>query len=110
VPDLRFATLLERHGIEGPDLLVIDTEGHDWAFIRSIDLAEHGPRLLIYEHFHLSPQDRAAALAHLQAAGYETLEEGFDTMALRPADDPLTELFRGLEPGVGGVAKYEETA
>lgn len=110
VPALRFATLLQRHGIARPDLLVIDTEGHDWAIIRSIDLAEHGPRLLVYEHFHLAPDDRAAARAHLRAAGYETLEEGFDTMALRPADDELTALFRSLTPGVAGVAKYEETA
>lgn len=109
VPALRFATLLERHGIDRPDLLVIDTEGHDWAIIRSIDLESHGPRLLIYEHFHLSRSDRAACLAHLQDAGYETLEEGFDTMALRPADDQLTDRYRRLTPAVTGVAKYEET-
>ncbi|MCW2990506.1 MAG: Methyltransferase type 11 [Solirubrobacterales bacterium] len=108
VPALTFGSLLAKHDIERPDLLVIDTEGHDWAIIRSIDLANHGPRLLIYEHFHLSRADRAACLAHLEAAGYETLEEGFDTIALRPAEDALTELFRGATPAVGGVAKYEE--
>ena len=109
-PHARVLAALDREGGERPDLLVIDTEGHDWAIIRSIDLASHGPRLLIYEHFHLSREDRAACLAHLQAAGYETLEEGFDTLALRPEDDALTRRFRELEPHVGGVAKYEETA
>lgn len=110
VPAVRFATLCEAHGIARPDLVVIDTEGHDWAIIRSIDLAAHGPRLLIYEHFHLCPEDRAACRAHVEAAGYETLEEGFDTLCLRPADDALTASFRRLRPAVAGVAKYQEAA
>lgn len=110
VPVLSFSTLLARHGLGVPDLLVVDTEGHDWEIIRSIDLDAHGPRMIIYEHFHLSPGDRGDALAHLARAGYETLEEGFDTIALRPAQDALTRRFRGAVPGVRGVAKYEETA
>jgi FkbM family methyltransferase len=108
VPALRFATLCERHGIERPDLVVIDAEGHDWPIIRSIDLEAHGPRLLIYEHFHLSREDRGACRAHVEAAGYRTLEEGFDTLCLRPAEDRLTERFLALTPAVAGVAKYEE--
>jgi FkbM family methyltransferase len=110
VPALSFETLCERHDIGRPDLLVIDTEGHDWAIIESIDLPTRGPRLLVYEHFHLSAADRAACRAHLEAAGYETLEEGFDTICLQPAADAFTRRFRGMTPAVGGVAKYEEEA
>ena len=108
VPVVRFDTLLERHGIERPDLVVVDTEGHDWAILRTIDLERHGPRLLLYEHFHLSDGDRAAALEHLQAAGYETLEEGFDTLCLRPEGDALTRAFRRARPAVAGVSKQDE--
>ncbi|MFL5845929.1 MAG: FkbM family methyltransferase [Solirubrobacteraceae bacterium] len=108
VEAVTFATLLARHGIARPDLVVIDTEGHDWEIVRSIDLAEHGPRLLIYEHFHLAPEHRAACRAHLQSAGYETLEEGFDTIALRPEADALTTAFRAATPAVAGVSKHEE--
>lgn len=110
VPTLRFDSLCARHGIERPDLVVIDTEGHDWEIIRSIDLAKQGPRLLIYEHFHLSADERAACRAHLDAAGYQTEEEGFDTMCLRPEEDGLSRLFNRLAPAVGGVAKYEEAS
>lgn len=110
VPALRFDTLCDRHGIDRPDLVVIDTEGHDWAIIRSIDLATRGPRLLIYEHFHLAPDERAACRRHVEAAGYETLEEGFDTICLRAEADDLTRVFRGLTPAVPGVAKHEEGA
>ena len=108
VPALRFETLCDRHGIERPDLVVIDTEGHDWEIVRTIDLEQRGPRMLVYEHFHLSPEDRAACRGHLEAAGYETMEEGFDTACVRPADDELTRRFRRLTPAVAGVAKYEE--
>ena len=112
VPTLRFATLCERHGLQRVDLVVIDTEGHDWEIIRSIDLARHRPRLLVYEHFHLSPRDRAACRAHVEAQGYETMEEGFDTFCLRAGgpDDGLARAWRTLQPAVAGVAKYEERA
>jgi FkbM family methyltransferase len=110
VPTLRFDSLCARHGIERPDLVVIDTEGHDWEIVRNIDLAKQGPRLLIYEHFHLSAADRAVCRAHLDAAGYETEEEGFDTICLWPEKDRLSRLFNRLTPAVGGVAKYEEAS
>lgn len=108
VAAIRYDELCDRHGIDRPDLLVIDTEGHDARIIRSIDLAERGPRMLIYEHFHLSAPDRTACRAHLEAGGYETLEEGFDTICLMPAADRLTEQLRRAVPAVAGVAKYEE--
>ena len=39
------------------------------------------------------------------------MEEGFDTFCLdTSADDALTEVWRELEPAVGGVAAYEEAA
>jgi FkbM family methyltransferase len=110
VPAMRFATLCARHGLDRVDLLVVDTEGYDWEIIRSIDLAAHRPRLVVYEHFHLSGEDRAACRAHVEAQGYETMEEGLDTFCLRaggPADG-LAEAWRTVEPAVAGAAKHEE--
>jgi hypothetical protein len=64
---------------------------------------------MIYEHYHLSAADRAAARRHLVDQGYETMEEGFDTFCLDASeDDALTETWRGLTPAVAGVAAYEE--
>lgn len=104
-----FATLCARHGLERLDLLVIDTEGHDWEILRGVDLARHAPRLVVYEHFHLRPAARAAARAHMQAAGYRTLEEGFDTFCLRAEpEDHLARELRRLRPAVAGVSKHEE--
>lgn len=108
VEALSLRDLLQRHGLQRPDLIVLDAEGHDGAILRSLDLALDGPRLLVYEHFHMAAEERAQCHASLRAAGYETLEEGFDTIALRPAEDELTRTFRALEPGVAALAKDEE--
>ena len=112
VPTLRFASLCEQHGLDHVDLIVIDTEGYDWEIIRTIDLSAKTPRLIVYEHFHLSPHDRVACRSHVEAQGYETMEEGFDTFCLRAGgpDDALARAWRTLEPAVAGVAKYDERA
>ena len=104
VPVLTFASLCKRHGLTEVDLIVVDTEGYDWEIIRGIDFSAHRPRLLIYEHFHLTAQTRSSCREHLEAVGYETMEEGFDTLALRTeTDDALTQRWRGLEPALAGV-------
>jgi FkbM family methyltransferase len=108
VPALTLASLCRKHDVDRVDLLLLDTEGFDWEILRQVDLAEIHPRLVVYEHFHLSAEDRAACRAAMEAAGYETLEEGFDTFCLDTShDDGLTRAWRGLRPAVAGVAAYE---
>jgi FkbM family methyltransferase len=108
---LTFESLLRRHGVTQVDLIVVDTEGYDWEVIRTIDLAACSPRLLIYEHFHLSDSDRAECRSHLEQAGYATMEEGFDTFCLdiRP-EDSLSDLWRRTKPAVAGVSVHDAQA
>jgi FkbM family methyltransferase len=108
VATLTFDSLLARHGVDRVDLLLTDTEGHDWEIIRNVDLAAHRPRLVVYEHYHLPVATREHRAGHMDAAGYDTLEEGFDTFCLRREDDRLTQAFRELEPLVGGVYAEED--
>ena len=84
VPTVRLDTLLARHGVSKIDLLVIDTEGHDWEILRALDFTRFRPVLLMFEHQHLSANDKAAAYALLEARGYTCREtpEG-DAMAWR---------------------------
>ena len=103
VPTRTFASLCAAHGLERIDLLVTDTEGHDWEILRGVDLDRHRPRLVVYEHFHLDAAARTACAERLRAAGYELLSEGFDTFCLDPLDDALTRRFRRLEPAVAPV-------
>jgi FkbM family methyltransferase len=109
VPALTFESLCRKHGASHVDLLLIDTEGYDWRIIQSLDLRGRlRPRLLVYEHFHLPPDQRAACREHLEAAGYETLEEGFDTFCLDvSAGDALTATWRRLRPALPGLSKHE---
>lgn len=92
---LSFATLCERHGVEGLDLLLIDAEGADWEILRSIDFDRRRPRVVVYEHHHLTETERAACESMLGLLGYTLVEEALDTWALDTVpDDSLTERWR----------------
>jgi FkbM family methyltransferase len=109
VPALTFDSLCRSHDVERVDLVLVDTEGYDWRILQSIDFGTWQPRLVIYEHYHLSLDQQAACSAQLGEAGYETMEEGFDTFCLRTADDDeLTRAWRRLRPGVRAVYAHEE--
>ena len=107
VPTLTFDSLCRRRGVEALDLLLIDTEGYDWELLRGIDLDRYRPRLVVYEHFHLSPDDRRACREHLSGRGYLIMEEGFDTFCLDPREDRLTARWRRLRPAVAGVSAHD---
>jgi FkbM family methyltransferase len=105
---LTLESLCRRHDVQRLDLLLIDTEGYDWEVVRSIDFDRRRPRLLVYEHFHLPPDDRTRCRQHVEHAGYETMEEGFDTFCLEVhAEDRLTATWRRLRPAVPGLSEYE---
>jgi FkbM family methyltransferase len=105
VPCLTFESLCRKHGIEGLDLLLIDTEGYDYEIVKQIDFRAYRPRLLAYEHSHLSAPDREECRTKLEGLGYETMEELFDTWCLdtRP-DDRLTRMWHRLRPAAPGTS------
>lgn len=108
VPTLTFDSLCRRHGVGRIDLLLIDTEGYDWEIIQAIDLRRYAPVLLVYEHFHLSPEARRACALHLRRHGYRIMEEGFDTFCLGPgAARKLRWAWRRLRPAVRGVNVHD---
>ena len=108
VPCLTLASLLERHGIDRLDLIAVDTEGHDAVVVGQVDLERVRPRLILYEHYHLGEEERDACRGRLEAAGYEMLEEHFDTFALDPLPERLTTTFRRLTPAFAPVTAAEE--
>ena len=109
VPCMTFESLCGKHGIDELDLLVIDTEGYDWEIVRNLDLEARRPRLLVYEHYHLTDGQQADARAHLASFGYETMEEFFDTFCLDTrVEDGLTQAWRELRPRVPAVSIHRE--
>jgi FkbM family methyltransferase len=102
VRTLTFEALCERHHVERIDLLHIDAEGSDFDLIRTIDIERHRPRLLIYEHYHLSTSDQAACRRLLEGHDYETIEHGMDTWCLlqrdiEPRERRLMELWQAVK-------------
>ena len=109
LPVVTFQTLCERHSLDQVDLVLIDTEGYDWEIIKTIHLSARRPRLLIYEHFHLSPDDREQCRRHLRADGYALMEEGFDTYCVDERAEPrLAVAARRLQPAIPALSVHDE--
>ena len=108
VPCMTFESLCRKHGVERLDLVLIDTEGYDHEVIRQIDFTAHPPTLLVYEHFHFLPDQRADCRALLEREGYALMEEGLDTFCLRPtANERLAHTWRQLNPALPGLSVHE---
>ena len=65
----RLADLLRRHGIRTVHLLHIDTEGHDYEVLRTLDFAEIAPVAIFIEHKHLTQNDKAGMRRLLRSHG-----------------------------------------
>lgn len=75
-------TLCRRNGVERVDLIHIDTEGYDYEIIKLIDWSRLRPKILIFEHHHLSTAARAECEAFLRGLGYDLKPEWLDTWCL----------------------------
>lgn len=65
VTGLTLTGLLEKIGVESFDFLHIDTEGYDWKILKQLDLDRWKPRVILFEHKHLSREEMAEARAFL---------------------------------------------
>jgi FkbM family methyltransferase len=82
VATLTLNEVLDDHGFDRCDLLIIDAEGHDFEIIRTMDFSRIRPLVLIYEHIHLGQADRVACWRLLQARGYRCAAGWSDTLAI----------------------------
>ena len=77
-------SLLAKHGINKVSLLQIDTEGYDFEVIKSAFDAGIFPDLINYEHCWLVPNTRFQKCKQmLDSHGYQFVETGKDTLAIR---------------------------
>ena len=75
--------LLAKHGVTRIGLLQIDTEGYDYEVIRAALEAGIFPDMVNYEHCWLMPHTRLACKQLLDRHGYQFVEVGKDTLAVR---------------------------
>jgi FkbM family methyltransferase len=75
--------LLKQKELETPDLLLVDTEGHDDKIIKMFPFQKHRPDLVIFEHKHLTETRKQSICKKLANSGYYIKEVNTDTVALK---------------------------
>src|SRR5262245_20140656 len=83
VPCRTFRNVCEKYGLHAVDIIQIDTEGYDFEIIKLIDLKQYRPKVVVYEHVHLSEVDRASARELFSEAGYASVQLDNDCIAIR---------------------------
>lgn len=79
---LTFKELCDKHDIYSVDIIHIDTEGYDFEIIKLIDFKKLNPKIVLYEHKHLSESDQTSCRQYLRNLGYQLLSTPRDTLAI----------------------------
>ena len=70
VPTTTLDDLVAKYGLNDLDILQLDTEGFDWEVLQTLDLRKIRPRLISFEHGHLSPKVIGRMTQHLNEHDY----------------------------------------
>jgi hypothetical protein len=84
VPVMTPQTLIKSYfaGNDSVDILQVDTEGYDGVIVRAFLRAGMTPKLINFEHNHLTGADDRLTLSMLRRDGYKLARYGRDTLAL----------------------------
>ncbi|MFT6359729.1 MAG: FkbM family methyltransferase [Saprospiraceae bacterium] len=86
VPCKMVSSIVEKYQPKRIDLIHIDTEGHDFAIVKSIDFQQLQPKMIYFEHRHMTRAQRDELIAMLKSQDYDVLEEEHDTFAWTTAE------------------------
>ena len=78
VETVTWDTLVEKYNIQWVDYLKIDTEGHDWEILQSIDMNKIKPKIIKVEHKHSGKLREI--VNYLHSHGYHVEEFYYDVM------------------------------
>lgn len=76
-----FSSLFSKHNVSQVDLLHIDTEGFDYEVIRLFDFDRFAPKLIAFEHIHLTDSDKKECMQYLKNIGYNLTVQDMDIIA-----------------------------
>lgn len=82
VPCFTLMDILQKHFVKEIDLLHIDTEGFDYKVLSQLNFNYYKPSVILYEHLHLSKEERKKAQNLLISEGYKLIILEWDTLAL----------------------------
>jgi FkbM family methyltransferase len=74
--------IFDRNYIEEIDLIHIDTEKYDYKVLSQVDFLRYKPCAVLYEHFHLSDDEKISAESLLRKHNYNCVPYERDTLAL----------------------------
>ena len=74
--------ILAVHQIKSLDVIHIDTEGYDYEILKTIDLKQYLPKIILIEYFNLNKENRIKMLGILKANNYKTFRNKQDFMAI----------------------------
>jgi FkbM family methyltransferase len=77
--------VLMRNRIQEIHLLHIDTEGHDYEVLKTLDFGKFAPLSILVEHIHLSDTQKPEMLHLLHTNGYAVRDCGADYFAVNEA-------------------------
>jgi FkbM family methyltransferase len=73
--------VLSRNRVSKIDLLHIDVEGFDYNILAQVDFLRYRPDVILFEHRHLTSNNKRNAVRLLKSHGYTLGEFGGDTLA-----------------------------
>ncbi|QPN59139.1 FkbM family methyltransferase [Synechococcus sp. CBW1002] len=92
VPALTLDALLQKHGFDDLDLLQIDCEGYDSQVLESIDFKRYRPRLIQFEHGHLSRHELSRLEGRFARDNYQMHYGGYSSDSLAISGEWLDSL------------------
>jgi FkbM family methyltransferase len=75
--------ILIKHKVDNIDLIHIDTEGFDYQILAQIDFTKYHPKVILFEHKHLSVDDKRKAIKLLYNNSYKVYNAGEDYLAIK---------------------------
>ena len=79
---LPLQAVLDKHNVEIIDLIHIDAEGFDFKILSQINFERYTPKLILYEHIHLTEEEKEKASLLLEKYNYDLCKHGGDTLAI----------------------------
>jgi FkbM family methyltransferase len=76
------SAVLARHNLSTIDLVHTDTEGYDFHILQQIDFQKYRPKIILFEHAHMTPAEYRESKDLLQRFGYRLTNCGLDTVAI----------------------------
>ncbi len=75
--------ILNSNKIKSLDLLHIDAEGYDWVVLSQLDLKSFKPKIILFEHKHLSSLEKEQSLGFLKRYNYSVFKLGWDFICIK---------------------------